>query len=113
ITLSDATTICEVSDKKLNSFFITPEQFGFKRCALAELIGGTPNENAEIAKSVLSGAKGPKRDIVVLNAAICMYMFYNNKTIRQCIQMACDILDSKKALEKLNEFIKVSNEFSK
>ncbi|MDR2708433.1 MAG: anthranilate phosphoribosyltransferase [Elusimicrobiota bacterium] len=113
ITLSDATTICEVSDKKLNSFFITPEQFGFKRCALAELIGGTPNENAEIAKSILSGAKGPKRDIVVLNAAICMYMFYNNKTIRQCIQMACDILDSKKALEKLNEFIKVSNEFSK
>ncbi|MCL2484751.1 MAG: anthranilate phosphoribosyltransferase [Endomicrobia bacterium] len=110
VTLSDTTTICEVNEGKLNSFFITPEQFGLKRCSLSELIGGSPKENAEIALKILGGEKGAKRDIVLLNSAICLYMFYNNITLKECLKMATEVIDSGKALKKLNDFIKMSNE---
>ncbi|OEG71076.1 anthranilate phosphoribosyltransferase [Candidatus Endomicrobiellum trichonymphae] len=110
ITLSDTTTICEVNHGKLNSFFITPEQFGLKRCILSELIGGTPQENREIALNILNGEQGAKRDIVILNSAVCLYMFYDNMTLKQCLRMAQDMIDSKKALNKLAEFVKASHE---
>lgn len=110
VTLSDSTTICEVNGGKLNSFFITPEQFGFERCKLSELIGGTPQENKVIALDVLKGRKGAKRDIVVLNSALCIYMFRDNITIKECIKLAQETIDSGAALNKLNEFIKLSNE---
>ncbi|MCA6084649.1 anthranilate phosphoribosyltransferase [Candidatus Endomicrobiellum agilis] len=110
VTLSDTTTICEVNNGRLNSFFITPEQFGLKRCKLSELIGGTPQENKEIALDILNGKQGAKRDTVVLNSAVCLYMFYDNMTFKQCLKMAQEMIDSKKALNKLNEFIKISRE---
>ncbi|MCA6072249.1 MAG: anthranilate phosphoribosyltransferase, partial [Endomicrobium sp.] len=112
VTLSDTTTICEVNNEKLNSFFITPEQFGFKRCKLSELVGGTPQENKEIALNILNGEFGAKRDTVVLNSAVCLYMFYDNVTLKECIIMAQKMIDTKKALNKLHEFVKVSNSFN-
>jgi len=111
ITLTDSTTVCEVANGKLNSYFITPEQFGFKRCKMKDLVGGEPKVNAKIALDVLSGKeRGPKRDIVLLNSAVCLYMAHNNVTMRQCVKMAADIIDSGKALKKLEQFIRLSNE---
>jgi anthranilate phosphoribosyltransferase len=113
ITLTDTSTICEVSGGRLNSYFITPEQFGLTRCRPSDLTGGTPKENAEIARNVLSGEKGPKRDTVVLNAACCLYMGMNNITMRECVRLAQEIIDSGKAMAKLNEFIRVTAEAAK
>lgn len=112
ITLTDTTTICEISDGKINSFFITPEQLGLKRCQLADLIGGEKEENAQIALSILGGEKGPKRDVVVLNSAFCLYMSHNNITLRDCVKMAEELIDSGKAKQKLDDFIKRSNEIA-
>ena len=70
ITLCSSTTICEISNGKLNSFFLTPEQLGFERCKKEDLTGGEPEVNAQIALNILNGEKGPKRDIVVLNSAV-------------------------------------------
>lgn len=109
ITLCDTTTICEVVDGRLNSFFITPEQLGLKRCELKELVGGNPTENAEIARQILAGVKGPKRDVVVLNAAFCLYMFHNQITLRECVKMAELLIDSGKARTQLEKFIACSN----
>jgi len=110
ITLTGTSTICEVVDGRMNSYFITPEQFGLHRCSLSELIGGNPEENAEIARNILSGEKGPKRDIVVLNAACCLYMGKNNSTMRECVQLAQKLIDSKKALRTLEAFVCATNE---
>ena len=110
VTLTGTSTICEVADGKLNSYFITPEQFGLTRCELKDLVGGGPAENAEIARRILSGEKGPKRDIVVLNAACCLYMGRNDITMRECVRLSQELIDSGKAMEKLNEFIRVTNE---
>ena len=109
VTLCDTTTICEVCDGKLNSFFLTPEQLGFKRCDIKELVGGGPIENAQIALDIFNGQKGPKRDVVILNSAICLYMSYNNFTLRECIKMAEVIIDSGKAKRLLDDFILLSN----
>ena len=110
LTLTGTSTICEVADGKLNSYFVTPEQFGLRRCEISDLTGGDPLENAEIARRILSGEKGPKRDIVVFNAACCLYMGRNDITMRECVRLAQETLDSGKALEKLNDFIRMTYE---
>lgn len=110
VSLSTRSTVCEVNNGQINSFFLDPHQFGFEYCKAEDLIGGDPKQNAEIAISILSGEKGPKRDIVLLNSAICIYMAYNNYTLRECVKLAAEIIDSGKAMEQLNKFIKLSNE---
>lgn len=112
ITLTGTTTICEVANDKLNSYFITPEQFGFERCALEELVGGDPKENAMIARDVLKGRQGAKRDIVTLNAAVCLYMAHNHVTLRECVNMARQLIDGGAAYAKMEAFIKATNEVS-
>ncbi|MCL2148373.1 MAG: anthranilate phosphoribosyltransferase, partial [Methanomassiliicoccaceae archaeon] len=110
VTLTHTTTVCEVADGRLNSYFITPEQFGFRRCGLEDLAGGYPEENARIALDVLGGAPGPKRDTVALNSAMCLHMAYGDMTLRQCVRMAEGLIDSGRALDKLNEFVRATNE---
>lgn len=109
ISLSAKTTVCEVNEGHINSFFLDPHQFGFDYCRQDELTGGDPALNAEIARNIFSGEKGPKRNIVLLNSAICLYMTYNNITLRECVRLAEQMIDSGKAMEKLNSFIRLSN----
>lgn len=109
ISLTTSSTVCEVNNGYLNSFFLDPRQFGFEYCKPEDLIGGGPEENAEIARRILSGEKGPKRDVILLNSAACLYMFYDNITLRECVKMAADIIDSGRAMDQLNKFIKLSN----
>lgn len=111
-TLTGTTTVCEVNGGAMNSFFLTPEQLGFTRCALGDLIGGEPEENAKIALSILNGKKGPQRDIVILNSALCLYMGHSNHTLRDCIRMAQEILDSGRARQQMELFIRLTNEAS-
>ncbi|MBB2183187.1 anthranilate phosphoribosyltransferase [Lachnospiraceae bacterium MD1] len=110
VSLSARTTVCEVNNGKVNSFFLDPHQFGFEYCKPEDLVGGDPVHNADIARRILNGEKGPKRDIVLLNSAVCLYMSYNNITLRECVRMAADTIDSGKAMEQLNRFITKSNE---
>lgn len=110
ITLTTSTTVCEISNGHLNSFFLDPTQLGFETCRPEDLTGGNADENAKIALAILDGEKGPKRDIVLLNSAICLYMKYNHITLRGCAKLAANIIDSGKAKQKLLEFIALSNE---
>lgn len=111
ITLTGETDVHEIRFGEITSYNITPEQFGLRRCALQELIGGTPEENAQIARDILTGKeKGPKRDIVVMNAGMSLYLGKDGISLEEGIQMAQEILDSGKAYEKLQEFVKLTNE---
>lgn len=109
ISLCDTTTVCDVSKGGINSFFLNPEQFGMKKCRLEDLKGGNPKENAKIALEILNGEKGPKKDVVVLNSAVCLYMASVNKTLRECVKEAGEIIESGKAKKKLMDFITLSN----
>jgi anthranilate phosphoribosyltransferase len=109
ITLTGATTICEVDEGRLNSYFITPEQFGLERCRVQDLIGGGPAENAEIARAVLSGEGGARRDVVLLNSAVCLYMAHRHMTLRQCLERARTAIDSGAALRKMLSLVATTN----
>lgn len=113
ISMTTTSTICEVADGRINSYFISPEQFGFTRCKQEDLRGGDPMENAQIAREILSGVKGAKRDTVVMNAACCLYMGKNDITMRQCVALAGELIDSGKAMEQLENFILATNRFGK
>ncbi len=110
VTLCDTTTVCEVRDGKVNSFFITPEQFGIARCRPGDLTGGLPADNARIAREILGGARGPKRDAVVLNSALCVYMARDNVTLRDCVKIAEEAIGSGAAKAILDRFVRLSNE---
>lgn len=67
VSLTGPTHVCRIKEGQLESFDIIPEDYGFAACDLSELIGGSPAENAEITRNILSGAeKGAKRDVVML-----------------------------------------------
>jgi len=110
ISLSAPTFVCEVKEGWVRSYTIKPEQFGFERCNKDDLRGGSPAENADILKSILKGVKGPKRDAAVLNASAAMFITGRYESIEAAAKVAHGIIDSGKALEKLDEFIRFSNE---
>lgn len=109
VSLTSKSTVCEVSYGKLNSFFLDPARLGFNYCGREELTGGTPDVNAGLALDILKGRKGPMRDVVLLNSAICMYMACNSVTLRECIRLAGEMLDSGRALAQLEAFRRLSN----
>lgn len=109
ITLSAPTTCCEVRDGKTRSFVITPEELGLTRCAMEDLTGGNPQENAAITRAILDGEKGAKRDAVVLNAAASIYMVRDDVTMKEAVKIAEELIDSGKAREQLEKFAEMSN----
>lgn len=110
ITLTGGTTISEIKDGRVNTFTVTPEQFGFKRCGLDELQGGDGTVNAGITKDILSGKeKGAKRDIVLLNAGATLYVGGMADSIQDGIRLAQETIDSGKALKTLEALVNASN----
>lgn len=109
ISMSAPTKVCEVKDGWYKSYVITPEQFGFTRCTKEDLVGGDPAENAQITKDILNGAKGPKRDAVLMNAGASLYINKKAESMEAGIKMAAELIDSGKAMETLNKIIEVSN----
>lgn len=110
ISMSAPTSVCEIRDGWFQSYEITPEQFGYTRCKKEDLAGGTPQENAEITKAILSGEeKGPKRQAVCLNAGASLYITGKAATMEEGVRMAESLIDSGAALKKLEEFIEESN----
>lgn len=110
ISLSAPTKVCEFKNGDFKSYEITPEQFGFIRCKKEDLVGGTPEENAKIVWDILNGAQGPKTDAVLLNAGAAIYVAGGADTVEDAIQIAKETIKSGKAKEKLEQFIKRSNE---
>lgn len=111
VTLTGPTHVCEIRFGELSSYDITPEQFGFQSCQLGDLVGGTPQENAQITLDILSGKeRGPKREVVLLNAAMALYLGIDDCSVSDCINLARDILDSGRAAAKLEEFRQLTQE---
>jgi anthranilate phosphoribosyltransferase len=88
---------------------LNPRNYGFNLCKHEDLIGGTPEENKQIALDILNGVKGPKRDVIVLNSA-CAIHVATGRTISESIELVNNVIDSKKALETLNKLVEVTND---
>ena len=109
ISLSAPTTVCEIKDGWYKMYTITPEQFGLERCTKDDLKGGSPQENAEILKAVLSGEKGAKRDAVLMNAGASLYIGGKADSMQDGIKLAAELIDSGKAVAALEKLVVISN----
>ncbi len=101
VTTADKTFIAEVAAGSLKEYEITPEDFGFKRAKIDDLLGGSIQENVMIAQEVLAGKKGSRRDIVLFNTGCAIYAADKAKTISEGIKLAEKSIDSGAALKKL------------
>jgi len=110
ISMSAPTKVCECKNGAFKLYELTPEQFGFTRCEKADLVGGDPQENARIAREILSGQKGPKTDAVLLNAGAAIYLSKDDCwSIEEGILIAREMIESGKAMEQLEKFIAATN----
>ncbi|MDO4399371.1 MAG: anthranilate phosphoribosyltransferase [Coriobacteriia bacterium] len=110
VSASAPTTICELRDGYYRTSVIAPEDFGFERCEKADVVGGTPAENAQTTRDILGGAeRGPKRTIVLLNAGAALFTAGAAESIAKGIELATQIVDSGKALATLEAYIAESN----
>lgn len=111
ISMSSETKVCEILDKEnLKSYTISPKDFGYDFYDKKELEGGDRKENAEIIRNIFSlKDKGAKRKAVCMNAGAGFYIAGKVQNIKDGVQMAENLIDEKKALEKLEDFIRESN----
>ncbi len=110
ISLTAPTVICEYKDGWLKTYEITPEQFGFERCSKNDLLGGSPAENADITRKILSGEiQGAKRNAVLMNAGAAIYIGGKAADIAEGIKIAAELIDSGAALSVLEKMIAESN----
>lgn len=110
ISLCAATSVCEVNNGRIFSYRITPEQFGFTRCLKEDLQGGSPAENAAIIRNIFQGEQSPKRDAAILNAAAALYLADIVPDFAEGVTLATRMIDEGLAMQKLDEFIRYSNQ---
>ncbi len=108
MTLSGASTVAEVRNRNVRIFRMTPEDAGLARAPLSALQGGeTAEANAAILERILAGEPGPRRDIVLLNAAAALLVAGLASDLRSGVEQAAAAIDSGaavKTVEKLREF---------
>lgn len=110
VSLCAPTTICEVKGKELHSFILNPKELGLTLCKQSDLVGGEAALNKEIALQILKGEKGPKRDMVLLNSAVALKVALD-MDLKEALNLAAEMIDSGKALQKLNDFVEMTNSF--
>jgi len=108
ISISSATSVCELRNGEFKSYTLEPEEFGLSRCQKEELVGGTPAENAQITRDILCGAKGPRRDAVLFNSAAAIHIARPELSMKDGLALATETIDSGKALAQLEQFIALS-----
>jgi len=102
------TYVCEVDDGRVRQYTLTPEELGLEKASVADLRGGDAKLNAEIAMKILGGVRGPKRDVVLLNAACGIYVGGKASSLQEAMGVAAESVDSGAALEKLRGYVERS-----
>ena len=110
ITTTTTTQVSELAGGKINTYTLDPTELGIPTAQPSDLKGGTPEENAEMTLGVLRGEKGPRRDIVLLNAAVAIVAGGKAADITAGLAAATESIDSGRALEKLEGLKAKSNE---
>ncbi len=103
------TRVSELNDGLIETYNISSQELLGETYAVRELIGGGPQQNAEIAKNVLSGSDGACRKIVLLNAALAIVAGEKAGSVPEGIEVAKDCLDSGAALKKLEALRELTN----
>ena len=109
LTLTGPSRVSEWDGSEIRTYDVTPEDAGLERADADALKGGEPAENADITRAILAGENGPKRDIVLLNAAAALIAANKAENLREGVQQAASAIDSGKAASVLSHLVEVSN----
>jgi anthranilate phosphoribosyltransferase len=104
ISNTGETFVAELKNGEVSTYTLTPESLGMLRANLEDIVGGSPEENARDLLRIFKGQKGPKRDLIVMNAAAALYVGGIVGSIKQAIPIAEDAIDSGKVMVKFNQF---------
>lgn len=107
LTTTGESSIAEYRDGQVRLFTVTPEAVGLKRAALADLTGGTPDQNAVALRQLLAGQPGPYRDIVLLNAAAAFLVGEKVETLREGVERAGAVIDDGRAQAALDRLVEI------
>lgn len=110
ISLTDKTLIAEGVNGIVRSYTIEPEDFGFKKCLMSDLAGGSSEINGRILIDLLKGEKGPRREVVILNAIPALVAAKKAKNFKEAVPLAEEAIDSGRAFQKLQQLIELSNQ---
>lgn len=110
ITITTKTKVSELKDGKIKEYYLDPRDYGIPLGKLEDIVGGDLDINAKILISILKGEKGPKRHMVLLNAAAAMYVGNVVNSLEEGIEKAKEIIDKGLALDKLNQLVKLSQD---
>ena len=109
ITTTDKTFVSEFNGREIISYDIDPEELGIARARIEDLTGGDVAENASMVFNILEGEPGARRNIVVVNAAYALYTAGAVENLQQGMRMAEHAIDSKRAIQKLEELEEFTN----
>jgi len=98
-----------VKDGHVVNYRIHPEDFGMRRATLADIRGGSAEDNAEIILSVLKGKEGACRDMVALNAGGAFMASGRADSWQEGVAYAQEVIESGRALAKLNSLVEFTN----
>ena len=110
LTITAETQVSEVSNSTIRSFRTQPEDFGLRRAPGEALRGGDTAENARIIRAILSGEKGPRRDLVLMNASAALVAAGRAGDFLEGVAVARASIDSGAARAKLDQLIAFTNE---
>ncbi len=110
ISTTGETQIVELDGGNITTYTTTPEKLGMKRASSSDIAGGTPEENARDIVDVLKGKKGPKRDIIVINAGAALFVSGKAENHSNGIDLANHAIDSGAAMSKLKELVNAAGE---
>ena len=105
MSIGERTTVCEINRGSFSTYFVTPEELGLQRASLEGVQGGTAQENADLLRGILRGETGPRRDIVLLNAAAALLAGNKVGDLGEGLQLAARSLDQGAAMAKLEELV--------
>jgi anthranilate phosphoribosyltransferase len=109
ISLCGPTQVAELRDGKVREYQIEPEQLGLRRCALADLHGGSADQSAALVRQVLQGNPGPARDVVLLNSGAALYVSGSAGSVKDGMRLAAESIDSGRARDKLEQLVRMTN----
>jgi len=100
--------VTQLHKGQITTYKLEPQELGLPIAKLAQLKGGLPEDNANITKALLGGEKGAERDVVLLNAAAGLFVAEKAANFKEGIDMAAESIDSREALNKLEQLIQLS-----
>jgi anthranilate phosphoribosyltransferase len=104
--------ISEVREGVVRTSTVRPEDFGLPRASIGDLLGGDREQNAEIIRTILAGVPGPRRDIVLMNAAAALIAGAKARDLKEGVELAARSIDTGAARGKLDQLVHFTRELS-